>query len=86
MQDNKGIVFELGQIIFSALPVAMFLLGGIAPIYVFTTWYLDQQIVLSDAWMIAVGIFLIMLGFQWDDLIIDHYPTSVARKKNSNDS
>ena len=77
--DN--LVLLLTNLLFSVVPVVMILAGGFTLIAVMLRWYFNQQIVLSNIWLIVIGLLISWMGFKWDDVVIENYPTALERKK-----
>ena len=75
-------VFILTNILFSLIPLVLILGGGIFSISFIFKWYFDGKIVFNDIWYILLGLLFCWMGSKWDDVIIEHYDTSIERKRN----
>jgi hypothetical protein len=81
--DN--LIFALTNLLFSIIPVGMILIGGGLITLTPLALYFDQNIKLSGIWYVPlVGILIVLMGFKWNDVVIENYPTSIERKNNLN--
>ena len=82
-----SIVFTLTGLLFSFIPVALIICGsffsiGIALVFIAQLFVsIPGPMTLSELWYVPLGILACWMGFKWDDVIIEHYPTSIERKK-----
>ena len=75
--------FILTNILFSLIPILMILGGGLAILSILMNWFFNKEIILSEFWYIILALLIVAMGFKWDDVAIEHYPTAIERKKNS---
>lgn len=82
-----SVVFILTGLLFSLIPVVLIVCGsffsiGIGFVFIARLFItIPGPMTLSELWYVPLGILACWMGFKWDDVIIEHYPTSIKRKE-----
>ena len=77
----EDIILLLTNLLFSIIPVALILGGGFVILGVLMGWFFEKHIITYHLWYISFAFIAILMGFKWDDAIIEYYPIVTERKK-----